>query len=94
MACVTKRWMLGGTMSESDRLARDVMLGLMKTCQSSASPSSLISAIGSASTGPPSVSLRYPICWARNRRKLTSPRNLPHLPPTYPVTAIWDRMLL
>jgi hypothetical protein len=31
-ACVTKRRISGGTMSEAGRLARDVMLGLMKTC--------------------------------------------------------------
>ena len=31
-ACVTKRKVSGGTMSEAGRLARDVMLGLMKTC--------------------------------------------------------------
>lgn len=30
-ACVTKRKLSGGTMSEDGRLARDVMLGLMKT---------------------------------------------------------------
>jgi hypothetical protein len=30
---MTKRRISGGTMSESGRLARDVMLGLMKTCQ-------------------------------------------------------------
>ena len=32
-ACVTKRKISGGTMSEAGRTARDVMLGLMKTCQ-------------------------------------------------------------
>ena len=32
-ACVTRRRISGGTMSESGRLARDVMLGLMKTCR-------------------------------------------------------------
>jgi hypothetical protein len=32
-ACVTKRKISGGTMSETGRTARDVMLGLMKTCQ-------------------------------------------------------------
>jgi hypothetical protein len=31
-ACVTKRKISGGTMSEAGRTARDVMLGLMKTC--------------------------------------------------------------
>jgi hypothetical protein len=31
-ACVTKRKISGGTMSKSGRTARDVMLGLMKTC--------------------------------------------------------------
>ena len=31
-ACVTKRKISGGTMSEAGRIARDVMLGLMKTC--------------------------------------------------------------
>ena len=32
-ACVTKRRISGGTMSEKGRLARDVMFGLMKTCR-------------------------------------------------------------
>lgn len=32
-ACVTKRKVSGGTVSEDGRLARDVMLGLMKTCR-------------------------------------------------------------
>src|SRR5918995_59841 len=32
-ACVTKRKVSGGTMSEAGRCARDVMLGLMKTCR-------------------------------------------------------------
>ena len=32
-ACVTKRRISGGTMSAGGRQARDVMLGLMKTCQ-------------------------------------------------------------
>ncbi|TJZ89636.1 hypothetical protein FA743_18035, partial [Paracoccus gahaiensis] len=32
-ACVTKRRISGGTMSADGREARDVMLGLMKTCQ-------------------------------------------------------------
>jgi hypothetical protein len=32
-ACVTKRKMSGGTMSEDGRTARDVLLGLMKTCR-------------------------------------------------------------
>ncbi|MFC3169928.1 IS66 family transposase [Paracoccus fontiphilus] len=32
-ACVTKRRISGGTMSAVGRQARDVMLGLMKTCQ-------------------------------------------------------------
>jgi hypothetical protein len=32
-ACVTKRKISGGTMSEKGRRARDVMLGLMKTCR-------------------------------------------------------------
>src|SRR3954471_2727621 len=32
-ACVTKRKISGGTMSEAGRYARDVMLGLMKTCR-------------------------------------------------------------
>ena len=32
-ACVTKRRISGGTMSADGRQARDVMLGLMKTCQ-------------------------------------------------------------
>ncbi len=32
-ACVTKRKISGGTMSEAGRCARDVMLGLMKTCR-------------------------------------------------------------
>ena len=31
-ACVIKRKISGGTMSEAGRTARDVMLGLMKTC--------------------------------------------------------------
>ena len=31
-ACVTKRKVSGGTVSERGRLARDVMLGLAKTC--------------------------------------------------------------
>jgi hypothetical protein len=31
-ACVTKRKISGGTMSTAGRMARDVMLGLMKTC--------------------------------------------------------------
>jgi hypothetical protein len=31
-ACVTKRKISGGTMSEAGRTARDVLLGLMKTC--------------------------------------------------------------
>jgi hypothetical protein len=31
-ACVTKRKVSGGTMSEGGRIARDVLLGLMKTC--------------------------------------------------------------
>jgi hypothetical protein len=31
-ACVTKRKISGGTMSDAGRTARDVMLGLMKTC--------------------------------------------------------------
>ncbi|MBP1183002.1 hypothetical protein JOE48_004966 [Methylobacterium sp. PvR107] len=31
-ACVTKRKISGGTMSEAGRTARDVMFGLMKTC--------------------------------------------------------------
>ena len=31
-ACVTKRTISGGTMSTAGRTARDVMLGLMKTC--------------------------------------------------------------
>jgi hypothetical protein len=32
-ACVTKRKVSGGTMSEEGRTARDVLLGLMKTCR-------------------------------------------------------------
>ena len=32
-ACVTKRKISGGTMSAAGRDARDVMLGLMKTCR-------------------------------------------------------------
>ena len=32
-ACVTKRKISGGTMSKAGRTARDVMLGLMKTCR-------------------------------------------------------------
>jgi uncharacterized small protein (DUF1192 family) len=32
-ACVTKRKISGGTMSEAGRTARDVLLGLMKTCR-------------------------------------------------------------
>jgi hypothetical protein len=32
-ACVTKRKISGGTMSEGGRTARDVLLGLMKTCR-------------------------------------------------------------
>lgn len=32
-ACVTKRKISGGTMSPQGRQARDVMLGLMKTCR-------------------------------------------------------------
>ena len=32
-ACVTKRKVSGGTMSEAGRRARDVLLGLMKTCR-------------------------------------------------------------
>ena len=32
-ACVTKRKVSGGTMSEAGRMARDVLLGLMKTCR-------------------------------------------------------------
>ena len=31
-ACVTKRKVSGGTVSENGRAARDVMLGLAKTC--------------------------------------------------------------
>jgi hypothetical protein len=31
-ACVTKRKVSGGTMSSKGRQARDVLLGLMKTC--------------------------------------------------------------
>ncbi len=32
-ACVTKRKISGGTMSKAGRTARDVLLGLMKTCR-------------------------------------------------------------
>ena len=32
-ACVTKRKVSGGTMSTAGRTARDVLLGLMKTCR-------------------------------------------------------------
>jgi hypothetical protein len=32
-ACVTKRKISGGTMSEAGRTARDVLLGLVKTCR-------------------------------------------------------------
>ncbi len=32
-ACVTKRKISGGTMSTTGRTARDVLLGLMKTCR-------------------------------------------------------------
>ena len=32
-ACVTRRKVSGGTMSEEGRTARDVLLGLMKTCR-------------------------------------------------------------
>jgi hypothetical protein len=32
-ACVTKRKISGGTQSEAGRVARDVLLGLMKTCR-------------------------------------------------------------
>ncbi len=32
-ACVTKRKISGGTMSEAGRTARDALLGLMKTCR-------------------------------------------------------------
>ena len=32
-ACVTKRKISGGTMSTAGRTARDVLLGLMKTCR-------------------------------------------------------------
>jgi hypothetical protein len=32
-ACVTKCKVSGGTMSEDERIARDVLLGLMKTCR-------------------------------------------------------------
>jgi hypothetical protein len=32
-AVVTKRKISGGTMSEAGRMARDVLLGLLKTCQ-------------------------------------------------------------
>ena len=32
-SCVTKRKISGGTMSRDGRVARDTMLGLMKTCK-------------------------------------------------------------
>ena len=32
-SCVTKRKISGGTMSNDGRIARDTMLGLMKTCK-------------------------------------------------------------
>jgi hypothetical protein len=45
---VTKRKISGGTWSEAGREARDACLGLMKTCEKQASPSSTTSAPGSA----------------------------------------------
>ncbi len=45
-SCVTKRKISGGTMSNDGRIARDTMLGLMKTCKSFGFPSGIISATG------------------------------------------------
>ena len=49
---VTKRKVSGGTVSDRGRDARDIMTGLAKTCTSSKSPSSTISAPASASQAP------------------------------------------
>jgi hypothetical protein len=49
---VTKRKISGGTMSENGRTARDILLGLMKTCASSASRSTATPATGCAYQAP------------------------------------------
>ncbi len=49
-SCVTKRKISGGTMSNDGRIARDTMLGLMKTCKSFGFPSGIISATGGISS--------------------------------------------
>nr|WP_313904116.1 transposase [Rhizobium laguerreae] len=64
---VIKRKISGGTVSRNGRQARDSMLGLMKTCQSSACRSGTISAIGWGSMTK--ITLLHP-----------SPRWLQHAP--------------
>jgi hypothetical protein len=81
-AFVTKRKISGGTVSEKGRQARDVMLGLAKTCKKLKIPSSTISAPASAFQAPQSPSSQpssappqaenlarkfAPITWIRNR---------------------------
>ena len=55
-ACVTKRRISGGTMSADGRQARDVMLGLMKTCRKLGISFFAYLVIGSVSKGLLAVS--------------------------------------
>ena len=77
-AFVTKRKISGGTVSERGRQARDVMLGLAKTCKKLKIP--FFDYLGcpprhSRPRNPPTRNPRQP------RPKLkASPRNLPRLP--------------
>ena len=76
-AFVTKRKISGGTVSEKGRQARDVMLGLAKTCKKLKIPffDYLGARLGSRPRNPPDRNPRQP------RPKLNpSPGNLPRLP--------------
>lgn len=71
---VTKRKISGGTMSRDGRVARDTMLGLMKTCRKLACLSGTFSAIASASTARP---FRRWLPLSRQRPKSLFPLPLP-----------------
>jgi hypothetical protein len=75
-AFVTKRKISGGTVSEKGRQARDVMLGLAKTCMKLKIPSSITSAPVSASPAPTS-----PTSQPSSARHQANP--CPEICPTY-----------
>ena len=68
-------------MSADGRLARDVMFGLMKTCQKLGI--SFVAYLGNCLGFNRAAAriLQCPIWWAPDRRKFTPSRNLPRLLP-------------